>query len=66
MRWPVRPARDLARDRRAAERQLEWAEAYLGAVEGIDLVEPHLALEARRLRAAVADLRERLQRPRLL
>jgi hypothetical protein len=66
MRWPARPARDLARDRREAERQLEWAEAYLGAVEGIDVGDPHLALEARRLRAAVADLRHRLERPRLL
>ena len=66
MRWLERPARDVARDRREAERQLEWAEAYLGAVEGIDLGDPHLALEARRLRAAVADLRRRLRKPRVL
>lgn len=66
MRWAARPARDAGRDRREAERQLEWAEAYLGAVEGIDVGDPHLALEARRLRAAVADLRERLRKPRVL
>jgi hypothetical protein len=66
MRWPERPGRDLARDRREAERQLEWAEAYLGAVEGIDVGDPRVGLEARRLRGAVADLRHLVARPRVL
>ena len=64
--WPRRTGRDLARDRREAERQLEWAETYIAAIDGIELGDPELALEARRLRAAVGDLRRRLGRPRVL
>ena len=52
--------------RREAERQLEWAETYLAAVEGIDLDDPLAALEVRRLRAAVRDLCRSLSRPHLL
>ena len=71
MRWPERnrpsePAPDLARTWREAERQLEWAETYLAAVDGIDLHDAALALETRRLRAGVAELRRQLSRPRVL
>ncbi len=66
MRWPWAAQPDVARARREAERQVEWAETYLAAVDGIDLHDPELALEARRLRAAVADFRRRLRGPRLL
>jgi len=66
MRWPHTAEPDTARAWREAERQVEWAETYLAAVDGIELHDVELTLEARRLRAAVADLRRRLGRPRVL
>lgn len=56
----------LRRARREAARQLEWAEVYLAAVEGIDTGDPGHGREARRLRGEVARLRELMARPRLL
>ena len=64
-RQPLRPE-PIRRARREAELQLEWAEVYLAAVEGIDTGDPRHAREARRLRAEVARLRESLTRPTLL
>jgi hypothetical protein len=66
MRWPREPRAEVEGAWREAERQVEWAETYLAAVDGIELDDPELQLEARRLRAAVAELRRRLSRPRVL
>ena len=57
---------ELHRARREAERQLEWVEAYLAAVEGIELHDPRLTLEAGELRLAVRAFRARLGKPRVL
>ncbi len=62
---PGRPAA-VRRARREAERQLEWAEAYLAAAEGLDTGDAGHGLEARRLRLEVGRLRQSLRRPRLL
>lgn len=56
----------LRRSHREAELQLEWAEAYLAAVEGIDTGDPGHAHEARRLRLEVAELRQSIRKPRVL
>lgn len=57
---------DCVRGRLEAERQLEWAEVYLAAAEGVDLDDRRLSLEVRRLRTEVEQLRRTLARPRVL
>ncbi|HEX6487255.1 MAG TPA: hypothetical protein VF137_00060 [Candidatus Dormibacteraeota bacterium] len=66
MRWPRATPVDGLRARREVERQLEWAEVYIAAAERIELGDPHLALEIRRLRAAVRETLRNLDRPRVL
>ncbi|MGH7904439.1 MAG: hypothetical protein ACREPA_10015 [Candidatus Dormibacteraceae bacterium] len=59
------PSGDWARLARTAVRQLEDADLYLAAVQALDLPDPGIEREVGRVRAELAALRHRLERPRL-